>query len=87
MDRAKDIVISGGENISTVEVEHTFSSHPAVAVIAVPDERWGERPKAFVCEWSNYLAHLDRAIWRYPRPVTTLWRAHTASGDRPGRPM
>ena len=39
------------------------------------------------CEWSNYLAHLDRAIWRSPRPVTTLWRAHTASGDRPGRPM
>ena len=51
MDRAKDIVISGGENISTVEVEHAFLSHPAVAdvaVIAVPDERWGERPKAFV---------------------------------------
>jgi fatty-acyl-CoA synthase len=51
MDRAKDIVISGGENISTVEVEHAFLSHAAVAdvaVIAVPDERWGERPKAFV---------------------------------------
>ena len=51
MDRAKDIVISGGENISTVEVEHALASHPAVAdvaVIAVPDERWGERPKAFV---------------------------------------
>ena len=51
MDRAKDIVISGGENISTVEVEHAFLSHSAVAdvaVIAVPDERWGERPKAFV---------------------------------------
>ena len=51
MDRAKDIVISGGENISTVEVERTLLSHPAVvdvAVIGVPDERWGERPKAFV---------------------------------------
>ena len=51
MDRAKDIVISGGENISTVEVEHALLSHPAVAdaaVVAVPDERWGERPKAFV---------------------------------------
>ena len=51
MDRAKDIVISGGENMSTVEVERTLLSHPAVvdaAVIAVPDERWGERPKAFV---------------------------------------
>ena len=41
----------------------------------------------YCCEWSNYLAHLDRAIWRYPRLVTTLRRAHTAAGDRPGRPM
>ena len=51
MDRAKDIVISGGENISTIEVEHALLSHDAVAdvaVIAIPDERWGERPKAFV---------------------------------------
>jgi fatty-acyl-CoA synthase len=50
-DRKKDIVISGGENISTVEVEHAVASHPAVfevAVIGVPDEKWGERPKAFV---------------------------------------
>ncbi len=50
-DRAKDIIISGGENISTVEVERAIDSHPAVlevAVVAVPDERWGERPKAFV---------------------------------------
>jgi acyl-CoA synthetase (AMP-forming)/AMP-acid ligase II len=51
MDRAKDIVISGGENISTVEVEQALVSHPAVvdaAVIGIPDDRWGERPKAFV---------------------------------------
>ena len=51
LDRAKDIVISGGENISTVEVEQTLLSHPAVvdaAVIGIPHERWGERPKAFV---------------------------------------
>lgn len=51
MDRAKDIVISAGENISTVEVEQTLLSHPAVldaAVIGIPDDRWGERPKAFV---------------------------------------
>jgi fatty-acyl-CoA synthase len=44
-------VISGGENISTIEVERAIASHPAVlecAVIAVPHERWGERPKAFV---------------------------------------
>jgi fatty-acyl-CoA synthase len=50
-DRKKDIIISGGENISTIEVEHTVCGHPAVlecAVVAVPDEKWGERPKAFV---------------------------------------
>ncbi|RFS81155.1 long-chain-fatty-acid--CoA ligase [Actinomadura spongiicola] len=50
-DRSKDIIISGGENISTVEVERAIDSHPAVlevAVVAIPDDTWGERPKAFV---------------------------------------
>jgi fatty-acyl-CoA synthase len=50
-DRKKDIIISGGENISTIEVEQAIVEHQAVlevAVIAIPDEHWGERPKAFV---------------------------------------
>ncbi|MBE3595815.1 MAG: long-chain-fatty-acid--CoA ligase [Hydrogenibacillus sp.] len=50
-DRKKDMIISGGENISTIEVERTLSEHPAVlecAVIGIPDEKWGEVPKAFV---------------------------------------
>jgi fatty-acyl-CoA synthase len=50
-DRAKDIIISGGENISTIEVERALVRHPDVleaAVVAVPDEKWGERPKGFV---------------------------------------
>ena len=50
-DRAKDIIISGGENISSVEVEQALSTHPAVleaAVVAAPDERWGEVPVAYV---------------------------------------
>jgi fatty-acyl-CoA synthase len=50
-DRKKDIIISGGENISTIEIEHTVVEHDAVlecAVIAIPDEKWGEVPKAFV---------------------------------------
>jgi fatty-acyl-CoA synthase len=50
-DRAKDVIISGGENISTIEVEQAVAAHPGVlecAVVAMPDERWGERPKAFV---------------------------------------
>lgn len=51
VDRKKDMVISGGENVSTVEVEHAIAEHPAVlevAVVGVPDERWGEVPKAWV---------------------------------------
>ena len=50
-DRLKDIIISGGENVSTIEVESVMYQHPAVlevAVVAIPDERWGEVPKAFV---------------------------------------
>ncbi|MDR5867511.1 acyl-CoA synthetase [Halomonas koreensis] len=50
-DRAKDIIISGGENISTIEVEDAIYAHPAVeeaAVVARPDEKWGETPCAFV---------------------------------------
>ncbi|GMN55212.1 hypothetical protein TIFTF001_024334 [Ficus carica] len=50
-DRSKDIIISGGENISSVEVENTMYLHPAileVSVVARPDERWGESPCAFV---------------------------------------
>jgi fatty-acyl-CoA synthase len=50
-DRAKDIIISGGENISSLEVEEALYRHPAVmeaAVVAMPDDKWGERPCAFV---------------------------------------
>jgi fatty-acyl-CoA synthase len=50
-DRLKDVIISGGENISSVEVEGVLLRHPAVqevAVVGLPDERWGEAPHAFV---------------------------------------
>jgi fatty-acyl-CoA synthase len=50
-DRAKDIIISGGENISSIEVEEALYKHPAIAfaaVVAKPDEKWGETPCAFV---------------------------------------
>ncbi|MCU0837641.1 MAG: AMP-binding protein, partial [Rhodospirillales bacterium] len=50
-DRSKDIIISGGENISSIEVENVLAKHPAVllaAVVARPDEKWGESPCAFV---------------------------------------
>jgi len=51
VDRRKDLIISGGENISSVEVEHALCAHPAVleaAVVGMPDSRWGEVPRAFV---------------------------------------
>jgi fatty-acyl-CoA synthase len=51
VDRKKDIIISGGENISSIEVERAIAAHPGVsetAVIGAPDERWGEVPVAFV---------------------------------------
>jgi fatty-acyl-CoA synthase len=50
-DRSKDVIISGGENISSLEVEETLDRHPAVlnaAVVAQPDEKWGETPCAFI---------------------------------------
>ena len=51
VDRAKDVIISGGENISTIQVEKVIVAHEAVlecAVVAIPDSKWGEVPKAFV---------------------------------------
>jgi len=51
VDRQKDVIISGGENISSIEIEKILVTHPAVyetAVVAVPDEKWGEVPKAYV---------------------------------------
>ncbi|KAA9155155.1 long-chain-fatty-acid--CoA ligase [Amycolatopsis acidicola] len=77
-DRAKDIIVSGGENISTIEVEAAVDSHPAVlevAVVGVPDEKWGERPKAYVVlrqgkslEAAELLEHVRSQIARYKVP-------------------
>jgi len=64
-DRSKDIIISGGENISSIEVEQTICAHPAVlecAVIGIPHERWGERPKAFVTLNAEAAASADEII-------------------------
>ena len=50
-DRSKDIIISGGENISSIEIENTLAKHPSVSIVAVvakPDEKWGEVPCAFI---------------------------------------
>ena len=77
-DRAKDVVISGGENISTIEVEHAVGSHPAVsevAVIGIPDKDWGERPAAFVvlrpgtkAQPQEIIEHVRTHIARYKVP-------------------
>jgi len=85
-DRAKDIIISGGENISTVEIEHAIESHEAVleaAVIGIPDDKWGERPKAFVLRRSGaevdeaeLVAYLQLHIARYKVPRTVEFVDH-----------
>jgi fatty-acyl-CoA synthase len=64
-DRSKDIIISGGENISSIEVEDALYKHPAVAAVAVvakPDEKWGETPCAFVELKSGVSATTDELI-------------------------
>ncbi|WP_155053956.1 AMP-binding protein [Streptomyces blattellae] len=61
-DRAKDVIVSGGENISSIEVEAALAGHPAVleaAVVAVPDARWGERPVAWVTLRRGAVATAD----------------------------
>jgi fatty-acyl-CoA synthase len=61
-DRLKDVIISGGENISSVEVEGVILRHPAVqevAVVGLPDDRWGESPHAFVILKPNAAASED----------------------------
>ena len=71
-DRKKDIVISGGENISSIEVEKVLADHPAVAevaIVAAPDEKWGEVPKAYVGlkpGASAYRRGADRVVPRAP---------------------
>ena len=79
-DRSKDIVISGGENISTIEVERAIVAHPAVlecAVVAVPHDTWGERPKAFVVlktgersTESDLIEHVRGRIAHFKAPDT-----------------
>ena len=78
-DRMKDIIISGGENISTIEVEQMVMRHPAVlecAVVSTPDDYWGERPVAFVTarpgmdvEEAEVIAFCRERMAHYKCPV------------------
>lgn len=65
VDRVKDMIVSGGENVYSAEVENALASHPAVrecAVIGVPDERWGERVHAILCLYPERTASVDEII-------------------------
>ena len=91
-DRAKDIIISGGENISSIEVENALFRHPAVleaAVVAKPDEKWGETPCAFVtlkegaiADEAALIAHCrtELAHFKCPRTVVIGLLPKTATG-------
>ncbi|MEM1430734.1 MAG: AMP-binding protein [Pseudomonadota bacterium] len=82
-DRAKDIIISGGENVSSVEVESVLMHHPAVslcAVVAKPDETWGEVPCAFVelkpgktATESELIAHCRAHLAGFKTPKSVLF--------------
>ena len=74
-DRAKDIIISGGENISSVEVERVLYEHPAVleaAIVARHDEKWGEVPHAYVLLKEDAVDHRRGADRILPRPPGAL---------------
>ena len=84
-DRSKDIIISGGENISSIEVENALYSHSAVecvAVVAMPDEKWGEVPCAFVelvegaqATEDDLIAHARAHLAGFKRPKHIIFGA------------
>ena len=82
-DRSKDIIISGGENISSIEVEDALYKHPAVAscgVVARPDEKWGETPVAYVelkpgatASENEIIEHCRKLLARFKCPKTVVF--------------
>ena len=92
-DRKKDVIISGGENVSSIEVEDALFRHPAVAevaVIGVPDEKWGETVKALVVLTPgaeigerDLIDHCREHLAHYKCPTSVEFRdelARTATG-------
>ncbi|MFM8973552.1 MAG: AMP-binding protein [Actinomycetota bacterium] len=92
-DRKKDVIISGGENVSSIEVEDCLYRHPAVAeacVIGVPDEKWGETVKALVVRKAGIevteaeiMEHCRAELAHYKCPTSVEWRdafARTSTG-------
>jgi fatty-acyl-CoA synthase len=77
-DRSKDIIISGGENISSIEIENVLSRHPAVqfaAVVGKPDPKWGETPCAFVEKRRGHEAVTDEEILAFCRQNLAKFKA------------
>ena len=82
-DRSKDIIISGGENISTIEVEEVLYQHPAVleaSVVQRPDEHWGETPCAFVMPKAGVtvteaelITHCRERLAKFKVPKTVIF--------------
>jgi fatty-acyl-CoA synthase len=82
-DRSKDIIISGGENISSLEVEDVLYRHPGVmaaAVVASPDPKWGEAPCAFVelkpgvsVTEAELIEHCRRHLARFKAPRSVIF--------------
>jgi fatty-acyl-CoA synthase len=82
-DRAKDVIISGGENIASIEIEQALATHRDVmecAVVAAPDERWGEVPVAFVTlrpgaevSEADLIDHVKRQIARFKAPKRVIF--------------
>jgi fatty-acyl-CoA synthase len=92
-DRKKDVIITGGENVSSIEVEDCLYQHEAVAevaVIGVPDEKWGETIKALVVvrdgstvTEADLIAHCRDRLAHFKAPTSVEWRAaldRTATG-------
>jgi len=90
LDRKKDIIISGGENISSVEIENVIRSHPAVdevAVIGVPDETWGEVPKALIvlnpgqkAAEEDLIQHVRQSLASFKVPKSAEFRSSLPRG-------
>lgn len=87
-DRKKDVIITGGENVSSIEVEDCLYDHPAVAevaVIGVPDEKWGETVKALVvlkpdgsADEAELIAHCKQRLAGYKSPTSVEFREELA---------
>ena len=91
VDRKKEIIISGGENISSLEIERAINAHPAVqesAVVPVPEAKWGEVPRAHVVlkagatlSEQDLLLHLSKLLAKFKLPRQVVFAASLPKGD------